>query len=374
MEPRQTVLIVDDTAENLSFLGELLRAEYAVRAASSGARALDLAARSPRPDLILLDIMMPGLSGFDVLQRLKQSPATSDIPVIFATAMDSKDDERKGLVLGAVDYVTKPLHPSVVLARVRTHLRLKQERDGLVRQNDSLQAVVTRGTREKQIAQDVTIRALARLAETRDNETGAHILRTQQMVLELARRASAHPRFACELDPHTIELIGKSAPLHDIGKVGVPDRVLLKPDRLTDEERAVMMTHARLGADVIARAEQDIDEPADFLKFARQIALHHHERWDGGGYPDHLAGTDIPLAARLMAIADVFDALISRRAYKPALALEEVLRRMRDERGRHFDPDLLDVFLEDVDAFVEIARRLPERPPQAHAAGAATPH
>jgi putative two-component system response regulator len=187
------------------------------------------------------------------------------------------------------------------------------------------------------------------------------------MVVELARLASAHPRFAAELDEASIELIGKSAPLHDIGKVGVPDRVLLKAGRLTDEERDVMKTHARLGADVIDRAVRDIDPPVDFLRVARQMALHHHECWDGSGYPDGLAGEAIPLPARLMAVADVFDALISCRVYKVALPLPQVLQTLRKERGRHFDPDLLDLFLESIDTFVGIARRFPERLPTAAA-------
>lgn len=369
MELRQTILIVDDTAENLSLLGELLRGDYTVRAANSGARALALAARAPHPDLIVLDVMMPGLSGFDVMQRLQQSPQTRDIPVIFATALDSREDEGRGLSLGAVDYITKPLHPPVLLARVRAHLEQKRARDRLRQDNERLGDEVVRRKREGQAAQDVMIRALARLAETRDNETGAHILRTQEMVFELARRASTHPRFAGELDPRSIELIGKSAPLHDIGKVGVPDRILLKPGRLTPEERAVMMTHARLGAEVIDRAVEDVGGQAPFLRHARQIALHHRERWDGQGYPDGLAGEAIPLAARLMAVADVFDALISRRIYKRPHPPEEVLQTMRAERGRHFDPDLLDLFLEGSDAFVDIARRYPERPPAAPAAG-----
>jgi len=374
MEPRQTILIVDDTAENLSMLGELLRQDYTVRAANSGARALDLAGRQPRPDLILLDVMMPGLSGFDVLARLQQSPLTCDIPVIFATALDSRHDEGRGLSLGAVDYLTKPLHPPTLLARIRAQLKLKQARDELRQDNRRLGAEVVRRTQESQAAQDVMMRALARLAETRDNETGAHLLRTQEMVLELARRASGHPRFSAELDPCSIELIGKSAPLHDIGKVGVPDSILLKPGRLTPEERAVMMAHARLGAEVIDRAVQDIDAPADFLRFARQIALHHHERWDGTGYPDGLAGDEIPLAARLMAVADVFDALISRRVYKSALALDEVLQTMRRERGRHFDPDLLDLFLDGIDGFVGIAHRFPEQALAACAGPPSAPH
>ena len=213
---------------------------------------------------------------------------------------------------------------------------------------------------ENQVSQDVSIRALARLAETRDNETGNHILRTQEYVLMLARRVRGHSRFAAELDEYSIALIAKSAPLHDIGKVGIPDHILLKPGKLTQPEWAIMKTHAKLGADAIARALADIDQPVEFLAYAQQIARHHHERWDGSGYPDGLAGAAIPLAARLMTLADVFDALISRRVYKEPFPLHEVREMLSTERGRHFDPDLLDAFIEGFDEFADIARRYPD--------------
>lgn len=352
-----TLLIVDDNAENLTLLGELLHATYRVRAAASGERALQLARLEPVPDLILLDIMMPGMSGHEVLERLRADPVTHDVPVIFTTAMDAEEDEERGLALGAVDYITKPLRPPIVLARVRTHLELHAARQCLRRDNLALEAEVDRRLREKQLVQDVTIRALARLAETRDHETGDHILRTQEYVRALARRAAAHPRFVDRLDDARIELIAKSAPLHDIGKVGIPDGVLLKPGRLDPEEWAVMQRHAALGAEAIARAEADTHEAVPFLQVAKQIARHHHERWDGTGYPDGLAGEAIPLPARLMAIADVFDALISQRVYKRALPMEQARTIMAGLRGSHFDPDLLDLFLAGFDVFCAIARR-----------------
>jgi putative two-component system response regulator len=357
-----TILVVDDNPENLTVLGELLRERYRVRPANSGARALQLAVQAPLPDLILLDVMMPAMNGFQVLEQLRLREETRDIPVIFTTAMSATEDEYQGLVLGAVDYITKPLRPAIVLARVRTHIELKQARDRLRRDNASLETEIAHRLRENQVVQDVTIRALARLAETRDNETGNHILRTQEYVRLLARRACAHPRFADQLGEHSIALIAKSAPLHDIGKVGIPDSVLLKPGKLTPDEWTVMKTHARLGADAIARAVEDTHQPVEFLAYAQQIALYHHERWDGSGYPEGLAGDAIPLAARLMALADVFDALISRRVYKAAFAVDEVLRIMSEQRGRHFDPDLLDLFLAGFEAFCEIARQHPDEP------------
>ncbi len=357
--PNRTILIVDDNPANLTLLGELLSERYRVRAANSGPRALQLAAQAPTPDLILLDIMMPGMSGFEVLEQLRAGPATRDIPVIITTAMDGDDNELHGLVLGAVDYLTKPLKPALVLARVHTHLELKSARDRLRRDNAALEVEIARRMHENQVVQDVTIRALARLAETRDNETGNHILRTQAYVEALARRACTHARFAASLDEHAVALIAKSAPLHDIGKVGIPDQVLLKPGKLTADEWEVMKTHAQLGADAIARAVEDTQQPVEFLACAHQIALHHHERWDGSGYPGGLAGEAIPLAARLMALADVFDALISRRVYKGAMSPAQARAIMSEQRGRHFDPDLLDAFLAGFEDFCAIARRYP---------------
>jgi putative two-component system response regulator len=368
--PNQTILIVDDNPENLMVLGEVLCDLYKVRAANSGTRALHLALQLPLPDLILLDVMMPVMSGYEVLERLLADPVTRDIPVIFLTAMNSEEDEQRGLSMGAMDYITKPLRQAIVLARVRTHLELKRARERLQRDNAGLEAEIAQRVRDQLVAQDVTIRALARLAETRDNETGNHILRTQQYVEALARRVSSNPRFAAELDEHSIALMAKSAPLHDIGKVGIPDRVLLKPGRLTPQEWAIMKTHAALGADAIARAEADTTQPVKFLGFAKQVARHHHERWDGSGYPDGLAGEAIPLAARLMAVADVFDAMISRRVYKEPIPMDEVRADMSRQRGRHFDPDLLDAFLGDYESFCAIARAHPDESeaPASHAA------
>lgn len=358
----QTILIVDDNPENLTVLGELLRGRYLVLAANSGERALHLAALGPVPDLILLDIMMPGISGYEVLEALKRSPVTRDIPVIFTTALSATDDEQRGLAMGAVDYLAKPLCPAIVLARVHTHLELKRARDRLRSDNAFLETEVGRRMRETLMIQEVTIRALARLAEMRDNETGNHLLRKQSYVQNLAERVSTHPRFVAELDARTIQLMARSAPLHDIGKVGIPDSILLKPGRLDATEWAIMQTHAKLGADAI-RAESDIREPVPFLVHAKEVAMHHHERWDGTGYPDRLAGDAIPLAARLMALADVFDALISRRVYKEPFSFEVARAMMAPQRGRHFDPDLLDAFLAHYQDFCDIARAYPEGAP-----------
>jgi putative two-component system response regulator len=351
------ILIVDDNTENLTVLGELLQPVYGVRAANSGERALQLAALEPLPGLILLDVMMPEMDGYEVLRRLRAAPATRDIPVIFVTALDSSEDEAHGLALGAVDYITKPVRPPIVLARVHTHLELKRARDQLDQHNRSLEAEVARRMTENQLIQDVSIHALARLAETRDPETGNHLLRTQEYVRTLALRLCRHPRFAGVLDEQMITMLAKSAPLHDIGKVGIPDNVLRKPGKLSPQEWEVMKTHARLGAEAIEHAEQDADHPVQFLAIAKQIANHHHEKWDGSGYPDGLAGDEIPFPARLMALADVFDALISRRVYKDPLSYERARDIIAGWSGTHFDPDVADAFITGFDEFVEIAER-----------------
>ncbi len=351
----ETILIVDDEPANLAVLNQTLGNDYRVRAATSGARALHVAATNPRPDLILLDVLMPEMDGYSVLSRLKEDPDGGDIPVIFVTAMEAAADEEKGLGLGAVDYITKPIRPAILLARVKAHLTLKQSRDFLHDKNAYLEAEVARRMEENQIIQNVGIRSLAHLAEIRDPETGDHILRTQSYVRVLAMRLQGHPRFSDTITARYIPLLTRSAPLHDIGKVGIPDHILLKPGKLTGDEWEVMKTHAELGARAIEHAESDVDRPVEFLTLAKEIAHWHHERWDGKGYPDGLAGDAIPLSARLMALADVFDALITQRVYKPPMPFDKARDIIAAERGRQFDPDVTDAFLESYDEFVEIA-------------------
>lgn len=352
-----TLLIVDDTPENLSLLSELLQPYYRVRAANCGARAIEVAQKQPLPDLILLDVMMPDMDGYAVIQHLKQSPLTADIPVIFVTALESSFDEEHGLALGAVDYIAKPIKPAIVLARVKAHLELKMARDWLKDRNNVLEAEVARRMEENLIIQDVSIRALARLAEIRDSETGNHLTRTQNYVRTLALKLQHHPRFAAYLNQHTIELLCKSAPLHDIGKVGIPDHILLKPGKLTAEEWTIMKTHAELGFMAIDQAEKDTERSIEFLLIAKQIAHYHHEKWDGSGYPAGLNGDEIPISARLMALADVFDALISARSYKPPMPFDKAVAIISDGRGTHFDPDIVDAFLESAEDFRLIAGR-----------------
>lgn len=352
-----TILLVDDSADNLHVLNELLSPEYRVLAATSGEGGLRVANNQPTPDLILLDVMMPEMDGYQVLARLKENRVTCDIPVMFLTALADSTDEERGLELGAVDYITKPIKPLVVLARVRSQIEAKRARDWMKSQNAILEAEVARRMNQNDLTQRLSIRALAHLAETRDPETGNHILRTQSYVERMATGLQGHPRFAAILDERYIDLLALSAPLHDIGKVGIPDSILLKPGKLTSQEWEIMKTHSVLGSEAIERAERDIEEPLAFLSVAKEIARWHHEKWDGSGYPDGLKGDLIPVSARLMAVADVFDALISARVYKPALPYTEARDIIAAGRGRHFDPDIVDAFLEGFDDFVAIAER-----------------
>jgi putative two-component system response regulator len=354
---RKTILIIDDSLVNLTVLGDLLEPFYNVRISTTGENGLRISKISPRPDLILLDIMMPEMDGYQVLRTLRHNPDTRDIPVIFVTAKDSADAELFGLGWGAVDYITKPIVPPVLLARVQTQLELKQARDKLANQNIWLESEINRRMAENELIQEVSIRALAHLAETRDPETGNHILRTQSYVQELAVDLQVNPRYSSVLTEQYIKLLCLSAPLHDIGKVGIPDAILLKPGPLTPEEWAIMKTHAQLGSAAIELAEQDASDAVKFFSLAKEIAHWHHEKWDGSGYPDGLAGDAIPVSARIMAISDVFDALISRRVYKDAMPYEEVKKIMEKGRGQHFDPDMADTFLAKFTVYCDIAER-----------------
>lgn len=362
-ETNQTILIVDDSPENLAVLSNLLQPLYRVRAATSGRKALRIAITDPRPDLILLDVMMPEMDGYQVFQQLRGNILTSGIPVIFVTAINDSEAESHGLNSGAVDYITKPIVPPIVLARVRIQLELKQARDHLRHQNDYLEAEIAKRMAENELIQEVSIRALAHLAETRDPETGNHILRTQNYVQQLALALQPHPRFASTLTERYIRLLTSSAPLHDIGKVGIPDAILQKPGRLAPEEWDIMKTHAHLGSVAIALAEQDAANTVEFLSLAKEITRWHHEKWDGSGYPDGLTGDDIPLSARIMALADVFDALVSRRVYKEPMAIADVKNMIAVERGRHFDPDITDAFLAHFHVFCSIADQHRDLPP-----------
>ncbi|MBV6342576.1 response regulator [Candidatus Magnetobacterium casense] len=358
---RDVVLVVDDTPDNLTLMSGLLKDKYKVKVANSGERALKIANSDSPPDLILLDIMMPEMDGYEVLRRLKTSPATGDIPVIFLTAKAEVEDERLGLSLGAVDYITKPISPPIVMARVGNHLQLKAMRDFLRQKNEFLEQEVRRRTEEITAIQDVTVLALGSLAETRDSDTGNHIRRTQHYVIALANHLRTNSRFGWFLTDKNIVSLFKTAPLHDIGKVGIPDNVLLKPGKLDDNEFAVMKTHTVLGKKAIEDAEQRLGTEVEFLRFAKEIALSHHERWDGAGYPEGLSGDDIPILARIMAVADVYDALICKRVYKTPMTHEQAKNIIVQGKGTQFDPDVVDAFVAQEEAFIKIARQFSDK-------------
>jgi putative two-component system response regulator len=357
-EKKATVLVVDDSADSIVLLSSLLKSLYRVKVATAGDKALFIAEGDEPPDLILLDIVMPGMDGYEVCRRLKRNPKTAEIPVIFLTAKSDDMDEEMGFSLGAEDYIAKPPSPPIVMARIRTQLRLRNARDFLKDKNAYLESEVVRRTREVGTIQDVTMVALGSLAETRDNETGNHIRRTQNYIKIIAERLRDHSRFAGQLTDRTIELLYKSAPLHDIGKVGIPDSILKKPERLEPEEFEIMKTHTILGRDAIIAAEKCLDSPTSFLALAREIAWSHHEKWDGSGYPRGLSGDDIPLPGRLMAIPDVYDALISQRVYKKAFTHEAAVEIIERGSGSQFDPDIAGAFLDMADRFKDIARNL----------------
>jgi putative two-component system response regulator len=368
---KPTILIVDDTPDNIMLLSRLLKDKYNTKVANNGSLALQIAQATPGLDLILLDVMMPGLDGYETCRQLKANPVTADIPVIFLTAKNQVEDEAMGLSLGAVDYIAKPISPPILFARVATQLTLLEARRQLQAHNENLEKLVQDRTAQLALMQEAIIMAMGTLAETRDvaavsagKVDDGHIRRTQHYVRALAQHLQRHPRFEQDLTDANIELLYRSVPLHDIGKVGIPDRILLKPGLLDREEFEVMKLHAVYGRDTIMLVEKHIGGTNGFLMFAREIAHSHQEKWDGSGYPDRLAGEQIPLSARLMAVADVYDALISRRVYKPAFTHQQALDVMRKGRGTHFDPDVLDAFFEIEGQFVAIAEEFRDEEPE----------
>lgn len=322
---KQTVLIVDDTAANIDVLSGVLKERYRVKAALDGVRALKIAFSDTPPDLILLDIMMPGMDGYSLCRTLKADTRTRHIPIIFVTARREVADEQKGLALGAVDYITKPISPPIVLARVATHLALHD-------QNRELERKVHERTIELRNTRLEIIQMLGRAAEYKDNQTGMHVIRMSHYAKLLGRAAG--------LSEDEAEMLLNAAPMHDIGKIGIPDQILLKPGSLNDEEKAVMRKHPEFGAAIIGQHNNEL------LKLAYTVALTHHEKWDGTGYPQKLAGENIPYVGRIVAIADVFDALTSARPYKAAWSDEDALAMMEKQSGRHFDPQLMKIFRE----------------------------
>ncbi len=352
---KQTILVVDDTPANLELLSLILEGDYRIKTATSGEQAIDIASDpADLPDLILLDVMMPGINGYEICRQLKTSSLTYKIPVIFVSALNEPNEERRGFEVGAVDFISKPVVAPVVRARVKTHLALYD-------QNRSLEEKVAERTRELILTQNATLTGLATLAEFRNQETGTHIMATQQYVRILAQYIAIHPSLSGTLTPETIDLLYKSAPLHDIGKIAVPDAILLKPGKLTETEYEEMKKHTIYGRDAIARAEIMLGSTrSSFLSLAKEIAYTHHEWWDGSGYPQGLQGENIPISGRLMALADAYDALISQRVYKEAFPHDKAAEIIISEREKHFDPLIVDAFIDIADIFQNIAKNLLE--------------
>jgi putative two-component system response regulator len=360
-ENKARILLVDDETIYIDILVDMLQEDYKISVAKSGEQALRLAFTMTPPDLILLDVMMPNMDGYEVCRQLKENPDTRDIPVIFLTIKSEVSNEVRGFELGAVDYIAKPMSPPIVRARVSSHLALYRAKRQLADQNELLEVRIRERTEELSRTKDVAIYCMASLAETRDAETGKHILRTQKYIRSLAISLQEHPRFCNYLNHSIIDMLYKTSPLHDIGKVGVPDCILLKPGKLEPEEWKQMKMHAQYGHDALLRAEHELGRTehvlggTDFLQMAREIALTHHERWDGSGYPQSLVGDDIPISGRMMAIADVYDALISKRVYKEPYNHEEAIEIVRQSSGSHLDPDIVTAFLGLTDEFKKIA-------------------
>lgn len=309
-DEKPLVLIVDDEPTNLHVLKKILEHDYRLAFATSGKKALQLAHAEP-PELILLDIMMPEMSGLEVCAEIKNTPLLASIPVIFVTALSDGANETDGLDAGAVDYITKPVNPSVVKARVRVHLNTNRL-DAIHQSRLEL------------------VQTLGRAAEYKDNETGQHVIRMSHYSKIIAKAVGFSERAADELL--------HAAPMHDVGKIGIPDAILLKPGKLTEDEWHVMRQHATMGAEIIG------EHSSSLLKLARMIALTHHEKWDGTGYPNGLKGNEIPVEGRIVAIADVFDALTSERPYKKAWTIDAAVALIKEQAGRHFDPELVTVF------------------------------
>ncbi|BCL73562.1 response regulator [Vibrio nigripulchritudo] len=352
----RTILVVDDSPDNLSFMAQSLSTDYQVKVANSGLVALNILNKFAI-DLVLLDVMMPEMDGYQVITEMKATKSFQDIPVIFLTAKCTPEDEKKGFELGAADYINKPVSVPILEARVRTHLQNKVSRDFLSDQNELLEMMVKDRTLELEEVKDSIVIAMASLAETRDNETGNHILRTQYYVKVLAEQLATKEKYSKLLTPETVKTYYKAAPLHDIGKVGIPDGILLKPGKLTSEEFTIMQEHPTLGLAALIKAEEHSSNPNAIIDTAKEIAYCHHEKWDGTGYPQKLCGEQIPLSARLMAVADVYDALISKRIYKDAMPHDKAKEIILEGREQHFDPDVVDAFIACEKLFIEIARR-----------------
>lgn len=336
-DEREVILVVDDTAENIDILVSILEDRYIVKATRSGEQALKFLQKDPKPDMVLLDIMMPGMDGYEVCRHMKKDPRTADIPVIFITALSEYEDEEKGLDLGAVDYITKPINPAITKMRIKTHLSLHN-------QNRELEKKVEERTTELNETRLSIIRQLGRAAEFKDNETGLHVIRMSHYTRLIAESMVGGPN-------EWTDLIFQASPMHDVGKIGIPDHIMLKPGRLDDEEFSMMRQHPRFGAEIIGQHKSKL------LVLAREIALTHHEKFDGSGYPNGLAGEEIPISGRISAVADVFDALMSKRPYKDPWPIDRTLAYMKENTNKHFDPLVVEHFFKVLPEILKISQQ-----------------
>lgn len=334
MSEKPIVLVVDDTPGNLDVLIGVLNHHYQTRVAINGPLAIKLAQMQPQPDIILLDIMMPDMDGYQVCEILKASPATSQIPIIFVTAKISPEDEIKGLELGAADYLTKPITPAIALQRIKTQLSLYNQKRALYEK-------VQEQTKEINQSKLETIYSLGRAAEYKDNETGMHVLRMSRYCHVLA--------LALGMSQEDADILRDAAPMHDVGKIGIPDNVLLKPGKLDRDEWSTMQKHVEIGVSILGQYSD-----SKLMLMAIEVAQHHHEKWDGSGYPNGLSEQNIPITGRIAAVADVFDALTSERPYKKAWSVEKAVTLLTEEKGKHFDPQIVDLFIENLDEMLSI--------------------
>ena len=339
---RAKILVVDDIEINRVILNEMLKDKYEIEEAENGKVAIaKLLNAIHKPSLILLDVMMPEMDGFTTLQVIKSNPQLAKIPVIFITA--AADEEQRGLTAGAVDYVVKPFKSEIVLLRVGTHIELTQYRE-------KLENLVEQKSNEIVSTKETFLETMANLIEYRSAESGQHVKRTKDLCSLLVLQLLKKGPYVNELKNTNCGALVKAVPLHDIGKIAIPDNILLKPGKLTPEEFSVIETHTTVGGDVI-KSLLVTNQYDDYLRHCHDICLHHHERWNGTGYPDKLAGTDIPLSARLVALVDVYDALVTERCYKKAFTHEEAAKIIIDSSGSHFDPAIIDAFIEIQDQF-----------------------
>jgi putative two-component system response regulator len=354
-QKRQVIMLVDDNQANLNIGKNMLKDSYEVYALPSAERMFKFL-ESVKPDLILLDIAMPGMDGFEVIKLLKADPRHAGVPVIFVTAMSEQTDELEGLSLGAVDYVTKPFSAAILLKRIENHLLIEQQKAELKDLNANLMVKVMEKATEIAGLQTSIVNVIAEMVEFRDMLTGEHIIRTQKYVELLLRRIINDNLYSAEVGEwENIDFIAPSTQLHDLGKLFISDTILNKPGRLTEEEFEIMKTHAAKGAEAIRRLGNKWDNHL-FLHYAEIAASTHHEKWDGSGYPRGLAGRDIPLLGRLMAIAEVYDALTSARPYKTPLSAQESAQIIVKGSGSHFDPVLVDVFKEMENDFASVSK------------------